>query len=184
VISSGAQTSGKKSAAPSCASTLASILSVLIFADTIARVRIGFDTVTRPACSANRSRIAHVIAVDSKTTSSPGPNDSANRPSWSVSIRRSRRSAPFSITATSAKRFCTSSATVPTTTANLLDIDETTSRGADNRCQTNATRLEHAPGAAPIDRPNAGCQATAINRGRLTSRRHISPERCRTGGTR
>jgi len=68
VTSSGAHTSGKKSAAPSCASTLASILSVLTFALAIARVRIGLDTITRPACSASSSAIAHVIAVDSKTT--------------------------------------------------------------------------------------------------------------------
>jgi hypothetical protein len=68
VSSSGAHTSGKKSAAPSCASTLASILSVLTFAEAIARVRIGSDTVTRPACSASNSAIAHVIAVDSSTT--------------------------------------------------------------------------------------------------------------------
>ena len=68
MTSSGAHTSGKKSAAPSCASTFASILSVLTFADAIARVRIGFDTVTRPACSASSSAIAHVIAVDSNTT--------------------------------------------------------------------------------------------------------------------
>jgi len=68
VASSGAHTSGRKSAAPSCASTRASILSVLTFADAIARVRIGFDTVTRPACSDRSSAIAHVIAVDSNTT--------------------------------------------------------------------------------------------------------------------
>ena len=68
VCSSGAHTSGRKSAAPNCASTLASILSVLTFADAIARVRIGFDTVTRPACLASSSAIAHIIAVDSNPT--------------------------------------------------------------------------------------------------------------------
>ena len=68
VASSGAHTSGKKSAAPSCASTRASILSVLTFAEAIALVRIGLDTVTRPACFATSSAIAQVIAVDSRTT--------------------------------------------------------------------------------------------------------------------
>jgi transposase IS116/IS110/IS902 family protein len=54
--------------AESCASTLPSILSVLSFALAIARVRIGLDTVARPACSASSSAIAHFIAVDSRTT--------------------------------------------------------------------------------------------------------------------
>jgi hypothetical protein len=47
---------------------LASILSVLTFAEAIALVRIGLDTVTRPACRDSSSAIAHVIAVDSNTT--------------------------------------------------------------------------------------------------------------------
>ena len=54
--------------AASCASTLASTLSVLTFAEAIARVRIGLETVTRPAWAASSSAIAHVIAVDSNTT--------------------------------------------------------------------------------------------------------------------
>jgi hypothetical protein len=68
VSSSGAHTSGRKSAAPDWASTFASILSVLTFALAIARVRIGLDTVTRPACAESSSAIAHVIDVDSNTT--------------------------------------------------------------------------------------------------------------------
>jgi hypothetical protein len=40
----------------------------LTFAEAIALVRIGLETVTRPACFANSSAIAHVTDVDSSTT--------------------------------------------------------------------------------------------------------------------
>src|SRR3954447_4497995 len=137
VASSGAHTSGRKSAAPSCASTRASILSVLTFAEAIARVRIGFDTVTRPACFANSSAIAHVIAVDSRTTWSSGPSDSANARNWPISTRPSRRSPPSSCTATSAKRLWTSGATVLTVLTSLV-IDDTIAGRPGNTTPTDS----------------------------------------------
>ena len=68
VASSGCQTWGRKSHRNSCASTRASTLSVLTFAEAIALVFIGFDTVTRPARCAITSTILQVTAVDSITT--------------------------------------------------------------------------------------------------------------------
>ena len=68
VAASATQTCGMKSAASSCARIAASTWSVLHLASAIARVRIGFETTTRPACSARRSAIAQVFAVASRTT--------------------------------------------------------------------------------------------------------------------
>jgi hypothetical protein len=53
---------------PERASTSASTLSVFTFADAIASVRIGFETVTLPGCSESSSTSAQVKAVDSTTT--------------------------------------------------------------------------------------------------------------------
>jgi hypothetical protein len=114
VAGSGTQTSGRKSAAASWASTLASTLSVFTLAEAIARVFSGLETVTLPACALSSSMTGQVKPLDSITTWSSGRSDAAKLRSsaGAVEIRPSGRTACPSWIATSAKRLWRSRAIV------------------------------------------------------------------------
>ena len=139
-----------------------------LVAEAIARVRIGLDTVTRPAWAASSSAIAHLIAVDSHTTWSSGPNDSANTRSRPVAIRPNRRSPPFACTATSAKRLCTSSAMVLTTPRPLSSMNNDLARGG-RATRHLRIRARQAQPDKSKGRPDISAGSTAHMRGGLPS---------------
>lgn len=95
----------------------ASIVSVLVLASAMARVRMGFETTTRPAWAARSSAMAQVLVVASRTTWSSGPRlaAKARSPSGEVAMRPAGRAwPPASMTATSANDLPTSSPIVRT----------------------------------------------------------------------
>ncbi|KAG1242086.1 hypothetical protein G6F65_023190 [Rhizopus arrhizus] len=68
VFSSGIQTSGRKWLAYSCASTAASILSVLTRASAMSRTCSGFAIATRATCGRSTLTMAAMLPVASSTT--------------------------------------------------------------------------------------------------------------------
>ena len=110
VSSSGDQTSGRNPLACSLASTPASILSVLTFAQAIARNWSGLAIAALRTCGATKRTTAAVLPVASSTTTSSGRSVLANATTASCSrtTLRPGLSRPSSRIALTAKLRCTS----------------------------------------------------------------------------